>query len=72
MLTGASADRGLAHYREAITLAKELNKAHPGDQGYATDLSDAWVAIGNIQRQNGDPNGAGESYDQAAPSSIRC
>ena len=26
---------------------------------------DAWVAIGNIQRQNGDPQGAGESYDQA-------
>ena len=58
-------DQGLDQYRQADHSAPGAQRSSPGDQGYATDLSDAWVAIGNIQRQNGDPKGAGESYDQA-------
>ena len=58
-------DEGLSHYRDAVGLRQELSASHPGDRGYVTDLADAWVVIGNIQRQKGDPKGARESYDHA-------
>ncbi len=62
---GGDVPGGLLLYREALGLRQELNAAHPGDQGYAMDVVDEWIAIGNIQRQAGDSQDAGRSYDHA-------
>jgi serine/threonine-protein kinase len=57
--------KGLSLRREEIGLRQDLIAAHPEERGYAFDLVDAWVGIGDTQRLNSDPRGAGESYDHA-------
>jgi tetratricopeptide (TPR) repeat protein len=58
-------EQGLSHYREALSLRQELCAAHPEDRVTVLDLVDAWVVIGNILRQHGNPKGALEAYDHA-------
>ena len=43
----------------------KLSAAHPGDRVYEMDVVEDWIAIGNIQRQNGDSQNAGQSFDHA-------
>jgi serine/threonine-protein kinase len=56
---------GLKYYFEGLRLRQKLSQAHPGDIGSALDVVDAWIAIGNIQRQNGDSPDALQSYNRA-------
>ncbi len=56
---GGKVREGLKLYREALGLRQELNAAHPAHRGFLMDVVDAWIAIGNIQRQAGDSQGAG-------------
>ncbi len=56
---------GLDFYREALRLKQQLNATHTADRGYAKDVVDEWIVIGNIQRQAGSLQEAGQSYDQA-------
>jgi serine/threonine-protein kinase len=57
--------KGISLRDEEIGLRRELSAAHQEDRGYAVDLVDAYVGIGDTRRLSGDPQGAGDSYDQA-------
>jgi len=62
---GGDFSEGLDLYRKALDRRQQLNAAHPADRGYAMDVVDKWIAIGNIQRQAGESQNAGQSYDHA-------
>jgi serine/threonine-protein kinase len=57
--------KGLSLRNEEIGLRRELSAAHQEDRGYALDLADAYVGLGDSQRLSADLRGAGDSYDQA-------
>ena len=56
---GGDVSEGLGFYGEALGHRKKLNAAHPGDRVYEMDVVEDWIAIGNIQRQNGDSRECG-------------
>ena len=63
---GGDVHGGLVFYRDALDLRKKLSASHNGDRDFAIGVVDDWIAIGNIQRQADDLQGAADSYQHAA------
>jgi tetratricopeptide (TPR) repeat protein len=55
---------GLPHYRRAIEIRRALCTAQPENRAYSLDLAEALVALGNIERHDGDSAAAIRSFTQ--------
>jgi tetratricopeptide (TPR) repeat protein len=56
---------GLPHYQAAIGLRRELSAAHPENRDYALNWVKALLALGSIQRHDGDSATARQSFTDA-------
>ena len=56
---------GMRHYARAIELRRQLSAAHPENRQYVLDLATALTTVGIVERHDGAPGAARDSFTQA-------